>query len=696
MFRWIPYTFVRTVIFFVGGILLALYSPDLIAAKFSIFLISILTFGYILLKFLDNPVRRYLNPGVVAMPLIFLLGYVHLVRQTESRHPDHLSNTTKDIVFYEAVISRFAEEKARSWKIEAQVSRIHTGRWEPIKGKILLYFPKEAFPEAFRFGDVLLIKGRPQPIPPPGNPGEFDYRRYLSNKNIYHQHFVRSGDVIRAGNRPSSQLVAYANDARSWAESTLKKFVSGEREQAIAAALVLGVTDGLDNELLNAYAATGSMHVLAVSGLHISIIYMIILWFLRPANKLPGGRWVVAIISLSILWMYAFVTGVSPSVLRAVTMFSFIAIATPWSKRTNIYNTLAVSAFFLLLFDPFMILSVGFQLSYLAVLGIVYLYPKFLSLWEPKQWIITEIWKITCVSIAAQIATFSLGLLYFHQFPNYFLLSNLLVVPLSFVVLILGLLVLGFSFLPVVATVIGFCLEIVIMAVNYIVFTIETFPFSLIDNIFVSGLQCFLLFGFIVVLILLIEHRKFKYVGWAAFIAVLFAGDQWLHFSRDVNIQKITVYKVPGHSAIDFIDRGHVSFVGDPVLAEDTRKIGFHVGPNRLMAGVKTIKPLLETQRQFKGCKLITWNGMSILHITAKDYDLPGHLTIDWLIIGNNAVREIDRIEKGISFRKIILDSSNSTLFATRFLDDAKLFKFDVHSVLHDGAFAFNIENPDS
>jgi competence protein ComEC len=695
MFRWIPYTFVRTVIFFISGILVALYAPDLIGTTVSLLLILTLAIFYVGLALVGKHLRRYLNPGLLAMPLVFMLGYVHLVRQTESRQPDHLLHTP-NIGFYKAVITRFAEEKTSSWKIEAQVSQVYTGRWQAKTGKILLYFSREDFPDAFRYGDVLLIKGSPQPIAPPGNPGEFDYRQFLANKNIYHQHFVRAGDVIRVGHAPPSQLMAYAIATRLWAESTLERFVSGEREQAIAAALVLGVTDGLDNELLQAYAATGSMHVLAVSGLHVSILYVIILWLLRPLNKFAGGRWLVALMSLSILWMYAFITGVSPSVLRAVTMFSFIAIATPWARRTNIYNTLAVSAFFLLLFDPLMILSVGFQLSYLAVLGIVYLYPRLLACWEPKHWVVTEIWKITCVSIAAQLATFSLGLLYFHQFPNYFLLSNLLIVPLSFVILILGLLVLTFSFISFIAMAVGFCLEIIIKAVNYIVFTIERFPFSVIDDIFVTLLQTILLMSFVIVLMVLFESRKFKYVVCAACIAFLFAAHQWFHFSRDINVQKFTVYRIPGHSAMDFIDRGHAIFVGDSALTTEARKLDFHVAPNRLISGVTRVTTSLPTERLLKGCKLMTWKGKSILHITARDFTLPNNLKIDWIIIGNNSVDKIEKVAHNVAFEKIILDSSNSANYSKLFLEEAKLHNFGVHSVLHDGAFAFKIENPDT
>ncbi len=696
MFRWIPYTFVRTVLFFIAGILLGLYVPDLMGERLSFVFVTIFTTLYFLLVFLGPRLRHIFNPGLLALPVVFLLGYLHLIRQTESRNPDHLFNNDEPISYYKAIITRFADEKARSWKIEARVLAINTGGWESKGGKVILYFSKKDFPEPFIYGDVLLIKGSPQKPQPPGNPGEFDYRRFLTAKNIFHQHYLIGEEVIKINHSPPNKVMAFAIRGREWAENTLNEFVNGEREQAIASALVLGVTDGLDNDLLNAYSATGSMHVLAVSGLHISIIYFIILWILKPLNKLPGGQWIIAAISLLILWMYAFITGLSPSVLRAVTMFSFLAVAKPWSRRTNVYNTLAVSAFCLLLFDPFLLLSVGFQLSYLAVLGIVYLYPRFLSLWEPAHWLLTEIWKIICLSIAAQIATFSLGLLYFHQFPNYFLLSNLLVVPISFGILILGLLLLGVSFASFLATVVGFCLEMIIRLLNYIVFAIESFPFNLIDNVYISGLQCCLIFSLILVFIALAENRKFKYIVMASVIIFLYVSVQWLHFSRDVNIQKFTVYKIPGHTAIDFIDHGQTFFQTDSVLRSDLQKIRFHIRPNRLISGVKKVNLSQPHSRSFRGCNLIVWQGKTILQITDSDYEVPGHLNLDWVIIGNNAVWQMDKIVRNITFKTLILDSSNSYSFATHFLEEAKLFKFDVHSVLHKGAFDLKIDKQDS
>jgi len=695
MIRWIPYTFVRTVLFFIGGTLLGFYFPNFLHERVLFILVLFLAGVYTALVLFLPRAPRPFNPGWVALPLVFLLGTFNILSHTESRREAHLLHVNDTITWYRAVVTGFPEERASTWRMEARVTDINDGSWKRSEGRIMLYLAKDAFPVPYQYGDVLVVKGSPRLTGGSGNPGEFDYKAYLALRNIYHQHFVRGGEAIQSGYAPPGRVMAFALKGRQWAEETLHRYVDGEREQAIASALVLGVTDGLDNELLDAYSATGSMHILAVSGLHISIIYLILLRFLSPLNKLKGGRWVVALISLGVLWLYAFVTGLPPSVLRAVTMFSFLAVARPWSRSTNIYNTLAVSAFLLLWFDPFLLFSVGFQLSYIAVLGIVYLYPRILLLWEPENMIAVEIWKLGAVAIAAQIATFPLGLLYFHQFPNYFLLSNLLVVPLSFVVLVLGLLILATSFMSLVAAAVGFCLELVIRFLNGIVFVLEGFPFSRIENVYITPVQCALLFTFIIFILALAEYKRFVYLTAGLVTITLYAAVQWAHFERDVNAQRIAVYKLPGHSAIDLIDRGQAFFLGDSIAA-DGQQIRFHVQPHRLIRGVGMVRDGRRLAHSFNGCRLLVWGGKKILLIDDKNFALPAHVVVDWIIIGNNAVADLNEVSKGVDCSRVILDSSNSFFFASRFLEAAKFHELEVHSVLHQGAFIQTIETQDS
>lgn len=690
MLRWIPYAVVRIVIFFIAGIVLGIYFPDFLPQQYLqiAFAIALLIYiaGFTLQRFYK---QLLFNPGFIGLMIVFLAGYLHVLDSTDARKPENLVHLSEPVLYYNVAVTSQARSKENSWKTEGCITAVQTSTgWKACSANMILYFPKSDFKKPFQYGDILLVKGTPQPVPPPGNPGEFDYKKFLAFRKIYHQQFVKLKDAKYLESNPSSSIVYYAIRARTWADTTLSRFVEGEREQAIASALVLGVTDGLDNELLNAYAATGAMHVLAVSGLHISIIYMLILGLLRPLNNTPAGRWWLAVLSLIILWGYAFVTGLSPSVLRAVTMFTFVAIANAWNRQTNIYNILAASAFFLLLYEPYLIMSVAFQLSYLAVLGIVYLQPGIYNLWEPASRFWDEVWKITSVSIAAQLATFSLGLLYFHQFPNYFLLSNLLVIPISFAVLILGLIVLAISFIGPLAALCGWLLLWTIKALNAVVFTVESFPYSLIDHVYINTLQSWLLMAAITCCVLLFQFRKFYYLPVASAVMILFVIVQWMHYGDVTRHAKLTVYKVPHHSALDLIDGGRAYFVADSSLRQNVSAVRFHIQPNRLHHGVEMIETVKESSPGLYGNWL--WRGRLILQIRDPHAIPAVAMKADYLIISNNAVKNLAALSH-IQASEIILDSSNSYYFAERLRAQASAAGIRIYSVLHEGAFTKDI-----
>ena len=685
MFRWIPYAFVRIVVFFSGGVLLAIYFPDFFQDTIASLIFCISGIAYLILTFYYSKFK--INPGFAGMLAIFMAGYINVQWKNESRRSDHLISMKDSISHYTVVITKPAEEKERTWKYEATILEANTNHgWKQVKGKILLYTPK-SYEGEFRPGDNLLINGFPQLIQSPSNPGEFDHQKFSAYKNIFHQHFVRDSDVRWLGNKPANKFLHYATMSRLWADSVLRAHVHGKREQSLASALVLGVTDGLDNELLNAYSASGAMHVLSVSGLHVGIIYWVILIIFKPLQRLKHSEWILAATSLAVLWIYAFITGLSPSVLRAVTMFSFVALAQPLNRQTNIYNTLAASAFLLLVYDPFMIMSVGFQLSFLAVIGIVGLQPPLYRLWEPSSRLLDEIWKVTSVSIAAQLATYSLGLFYFHQFPNYFLLSNLFVIPLSFVVLLMGIGIILLGYFSGVAFVLGWTLEWIIRIMNEGVFLVERLPFSVLENVYISKLQCCVLILLVVLVYMWIETKKSLPLVVASSLCILYSMDEWIHLEREVKPGKMTFYNIPGHTAVDFMESGRSYFLSDSALEHDELKIKFHVLPWRLKAGVKNVVQGAAVSRKIKGCALMVWNEKTIVQIKDPTFSIPPNLEVDVIIISNNAIKLLSGLVARVKAKEFVIDSSNSLRNASRLFDESQSFDIKVTSILHQGAY---------
>jgi competence protein ComEC len=413
----------------------------------------------------------------------------------------------------------------------------------------------------------------------------------------------------------------------------------------------------------------------------------VILILFKPLQRLKHSQWILAATSLAVLWIYAFITGLSPSVLRAVTMFSFVALARPLNRQTNIYNTLAASAFLLLVYDPYMIMSVGFQLSFLAVIGIVGLQPPLYRFWEPGSRLLDEVWKITSVSIAAQLATYSLGLFYFHQFPNYFLLANLFVIPLSFVVLLMGIGIILLGYFSSVAFVLGWTLEWIIRIMNEGVFLVERLPFSVLENVYISKLQCCVLILLVILVYTWIETKKSLPLVVASSLCILYSMDEWIHLEREVKPGKVTFYNIPGHTAVDFMEFGRSYFLSDSALEHDALKIKFHVLPGRLKAGVKNVVQSAAVSRKLKGCALMVWNKKTIVQITDPSFSIPANLEVDVVIISNNAVKSLSNLVARVKAGEFVIDSSNSFRNAGRLFDESRLVDIKVTSLLHQGAY---------
>ncbi len=689
MLTWTPYVMVRIALFFSAGILLGIYQPDLIEEHFFlIILLAIVPAYYIGFLLFRNRHAIRLFTGMFGLIAIFLFGYLHLLYSTESRSEDHILSVKDPVQYYEATVRGAPESKSKSWRIEVEVTKVKTNEWLHKKGKVLLYISKKSIDIIpWHYGDRLLIKGNPVELKPPANPYEFDFKRFLGFKNIYHQQFAFANQIQKVEDTKRKGFIYYSLKARAWASSVLKEYIDGEQEQVIAAALVLGVTEGIDTDLQNAYAASGAMHVLAVSGLHVGIIYAILLFLLRPLSRFAWSRWVVFMISIVCLWSFAFVTGLSPSVLRAVTMFSFIALARPLGWRTNIYNTLAGSAFLLLLFNPYLIMSVGFQLSYLAVLGIVYLQRPLYDLWEIENRVGDWIWQITCVSIAAQISTFALGMLYFHQFPVYFLVSNLFVIPLSTLVLVIGVLLLIISAWSSAAWLMGVVLTYMIKALNWIVFYVEDMPFSLIEEIHLTTMQCWVIMIFLLGLVFTIEFKSIRWLYLSGVCSLVLIATQWIHFNDSIKRKQFVVYSVNGFSAMEWIDNGQSYFMGDSALLHDQERMRFHIRPNQLNSGVTMVHINLPFQKELQhGVSISQWNGNSIAFIQHKNYSLPELAEMDYLVVAKNSINT-NKLVNPLKVKKVILDGSNSTWYIHQWKEFCAKKNISLHAVLEEGAF---------
>lgn len=686
MQKWVPYAMVRITMCLVAGILLAIYQPALLSTKAaSVLLLSLAGLAFIF--WLARRRNKKFNTlfGFISFSALIVFGFVHLQQNTRSNQPHNLIHVDR-VTAYECVVRSATESKSNSWKFYVELVQVKTDAWQPATGKVVVYVSKKTIDRIpWLYGDHLIIQGSPQKLKPPANPNEFDYKRFLSFKNVYHQQFVKANQVQFIASPARRGFIYYSHRVRDWASTVIESTLKGEQNQAVAMALILGVTEGIDNELLSAYAASGAMHVLAVSGMHVGIIYVIILFLFKPIKKYRWSPWLVAGLSIFLLWAFAFVTGLSPSVLRAVTMFSFVALAKPLGWRTNIYNTLATSAFILLLYDPYLIMSVGFQLSYLAVLGIVYLQKPLYNLWVIDSAVGNWVWEITCISIAAQIATFALGMLYFHQFPVYFLVSNLFVIPLSTAVLVGGILLLAVSWISPVADLLGWLLQWLIELLNWTVITTEKLPFSIISGIHLTTFQCWLIMATLLSLIFMLEYRYKNIVWLTTILCIALIVTQVQHFHRKLNVQQFVVYSISNHTAMEWIMNGKSYYYADSALLNDYEQTRFHILPNRLQHGVKETHSKIPFYQNAKGIPLYLWNNTRIAVLNKRAQPLPP-VPIDYLVVSNQSLSLKDTTFLKPQ-TKIILDGTNGSHYIARWKSAQQNKAWQVHAVADDGAF---------
>ncbi|WP_420552474.1 ComEC/Rec2 family competence protein [Tenacibaculum aiptasiae] len=335
------------------------------------------------------------------------------------------------------VIKKNLRSNQHYHKFVAQIVQIDSNK---TVGNILLNIKKDSSSISLKIDDRVFLKAQFKDIPSPLNPYQFNYKHYLAKQYIYHQIFINKHEFKYLKKRTFS-LTGLAENFRNRIQTSLNKLHFKPDEQAVINALLLGERKNMSKKLLESYTKAGAIHILAISGLHVGIIFIILNYLFKPLEKLKHGRIATTLFVILLLWSFAFITGLSASVVRAVTMFSFLNIGKAFKKKKVIEFSIISSMFFLLLIKPLFLFDIGFQLSYLAVFGIIWIQPRLSTLWKPKFFFFKKFWDLFTVSIAAQISVLPISLFYFHQFPSLFIISNLIIIPCLTFILIGGILI---------------------------------------------------------------------------------------------------------------------------------------------------------------------------------------------------------------------------------------------------------------
>ncbi len=471
----------RVTLVFIVGIVFAYYlqpSPNLV---FTFLFVATLLLGGIYYWFTKRPniLRAF---GICVYITAFGIGISSQTIHTETYQKNHF--TQVDSVFehshtFNLVLREKLKSSTSSLRYIALINQIDT---TVCTGKIVLNIKKDSLHHSFVIGNRLQIQGSLYPNSAPKNPNQFDYGSYLKNKQIYGQLYADASE-IKLSSQIEKDIWYYADQIRNTIITNLTKDGFNPTELNVAIALILGQQQDIDPEISKDYQYAGAVHILSVSGLHIGFLLLFVTFILKPVPNNKKGSFLKLVIILCSLWLFGILAGLAPSVVRSVTMFSFVAIGQHLRRSVNIYHTLLVSILLILLVQPAFLFDVGFQLSYLALFFILWFHPLLSSIWEPKNKISKYIWDILSVSFAAQIGTLPLSLYYFHQFPGLFFITNLVIIPLTGFIMGLGVLVMVLAFFDQCPFFLSKTLEWSLFIIDKIIHTIASLEQFIIKDI---------------------------------------------------------------------------------------------------------------------------------------------------------------------------------------------------------------------
>ncbi|WP_324671622.1 ComEC/Rec2 family competence protein [Hymenobacter sp. GOD-10R] len=742
MIRWAPYAFVRLTLALAAGILTYLYLGDsLPSLQWAVLGVAGLFLGVQIWAVRSASLTAINTAGLLALLAIYVVGLNLTQQATESRRADHLFRFGSHVEFYRGVVDDYTVVRPNTYATTVRVSAVRVkGRWQPATGGIRVSIPRQeaqAQVTSPQYGDVWLVRGAPAPSKPPLNPGEFDYRRYLAYHQVYHQQFIHPDQYRKIATQPPSYLRVVSMRAARMLDGVFRQYVQEKREYALASALVLGIKDDVDQDTKQAYANTGTTHIMAVSGLQVGLLFGAVMWLVSriPGRRSLTFRLLTAILGLVVIWTYAFVTGLSASVLRAAVMFTFIIIARATGRQSTMYNTLAVAAFCLLCYDPYLLADVGFQLSFLAVLSIVYVQPRIVAWldvkgyflnrqrpWQPKSvqkfwrwtsWLTDNIWQATALSLAAQVATFPLGLFYFHQFPLSFLASNLVAVPISSGAVYVGVVLLSLkgvveaigSFAPAVAALldwgprcVAWVFEKMIWLFNEYIFWIgRAMPVALISGIHVTALQAWLIFGVILTLLTFLAARRLAWLGLACSLMGVFAGNRVWAAHQLKTDERLIIYSIPRRSVCGFWQGAAADIVAvdslplsetertyrivPGIIAREAQRVQYYAGWHGAAVPATRCAP-------DSGLVLAVWRGITVAFISQRLSPARAPKPVSVVVLRRNA--RVKAQELAAVFGKdvrIVFDSSCRSWYVQRLTPELQQLGMQTYDVTASGFF---------
>lgn len=689
---WQKAPFLRLLLPFMAGILL----QTIVAVAFMYTAIAGISVLLLLVAFLLGPhywqLRWFKVKGILVHLFVLLLGMFVMGYQQHQLQPAvALPTSVQNLVIQ---LNEPLTERNQTYKSVAHIQTVELqGKAVEAGGQMILYFKKDSallhlLPQ-LNAGTQCVVQCNLQPIRKSGNPGAFDYEAWCHLKGIYYQAFL-NGKAIRQIQQPTTMgLPQMLWTIRLKILYLLCHYIPNKQSQSIASALLMGYRNDLDRELLQAYSNVGVVHIIAISGLHMGMVYGLLLFLLSPLENRKQWRVLKYIGLLLGIWSFALIAGGAPSVGRSAVMFSFIVLGQWQQKEASIYNNLAASAMLLLLYNPYNLWEVGFQLSYAAVAGIIAFQSpilKWLLQWIPYKKIITLI----SVTLAAQVFTTPISAYHFHQFPVYFLIANIWVVPFTAVLLYALLLLLPLTIWPALAVWWGSMASKGIGALNAGVLAINAWPHAVWKNIYLTSGQTVLLLLALLLLIYAFSFHKKTPIYLSLMAIGLFVGMRTIDYWQKNNQRKLIVYQVPQATAIDFIAGSDCKFLGNAGYFSDGFLRNFHLEPSRILHRVHTIEVVDTTLKTplnlyFQKHQIVWLNHNRAMQ--QFSFTTPPAV----VILSQNVAYSLAELGKLWPTSFFVADGSNALWKINEWKKEAEALHLRLHSVPDSGAFVMNL-----
>jgi competence protein ComEC len=691
---WKTSPFVRLLVPIIIGIVLQWYLQCpllIILIVLGFCLLGILSFHF--LSFAKKYTLQYVQGFFINISIVLfamLLLYNKDMRHNANHYLNFYASDSSVLV---VKINEPLIAKTKSYKADATVMAvIKNGNSKNCTGKLLLYFSKDSLANTLQYDDVILINKKLQTIKNSGNPGAFNYQRYAAFQQIFYNTFLKSSDWQKTNLNQSNKFYSFIYQARNYVINILQQYIGTKKDElGIAEALLIGYTNDLDKDLVQAYSNTGVVHIIAISGMHLGLLYVLLVWLLARLPFVKKYKLLQIIVVLSFLWMFSLITGAAASVIRSAVMFTCIAIGKNFFTKASIYNSLATSAFLMLCYNPYYLWDVGFQLSYSAVIGIVVFQKPIYHLLYVKNKLVDKIWEMVAITLAAQLLTFPICVYYFHQFPLLFLFTNLVAVPLSTIILFLLIALIIISGIPIVNVYLGKIIEWLLSMMNSFIGWVNTLSFSLWDKIPATfTTTCFLYITVIGICSWLLSKNKLAIKIGLLSLFIFIAIHAYLNWQIK-NQQKIIVYNVPQHQAIDFVMGNQYQFIGDSILLQDGLLQNFHLKPGRislqLTNRVDSLNQLFQQNSffQFLRKKILLINKAIAIEKPISKID------IDLIVISKNAKVQIADLYNTFNCKQIVFDASNSLWKITQWKKQCEELHLQCYSVSDEGAYIFDL-----